>query len=93
MHRPRFVLIFTLQGELDTLIGWVRDYHEISEVLKPLLNQLDHNILNEVPGLENPTSELLAFWLFAQARALVPELVRVTVKETATTECSYPAEL
>jgi 6-pyruvoyltetrahydropterin/6-carboxytetrahydropterin synthase len=90
MHGHSFVLIFTFHGGLDPQVGWVRDYHEITEVLRPLLNQLDHHILNEVPGLENPTSELLSVWLFDKAKRLLPELVRVTVKETPTTECSYP---
>jgi 6-pyruvoyltetrahydropterin/6-carboxytetrahydropterin synthase len=90
MHGHSFVIILTLQGELDGQVGWVRDYHEINNVMKPLLDLLDHRVLNEVEGLENPTSELLAFWLFARARRDLPELVRVTVKETPLTECSYP---
>ncbi len=93
MHGHSFVLIFTFLGELDPQIGWVRDYHEINELLRPLLTQLDHQVLNEVEGLSNPTSELLALWLFERARTLLPELTRVTVKETPTTECSYPGVL
>ena len=90
MHGHSFVLILTLHGALDPKIGWVRDYHEITEVMRPLLAQLDHRVLNEVEGLSNPTSELLAVWIFERAREHLPELVRVTVKETPTTECSYP---
>ena len=91
MHGHSFVLILTFHGAIKPELGWVRDYHEISESLKPLLSQLDHRILNEVPGLENPTSELLALWLFERAQKLLPELIRVTVRETPTTECSFPA--
>ena len=90
MHGHSFVLIFTLHGTLNPETGWVRDYHEITESLKPMLNQLDHRVLNEVPGLENPTSEMLAMWLYDRAQKLIPELVKVTVKETPTTECSFP---
>jgi 6-pyruvoyltetrahydropterin/6-carboxytetrahydropterin synthase len=90
MHGHSFVLILSFHGKLNPETGWVRDYHEINEGLKPLLSQLDHHILNEVSGLENPTSELLAVWLYERARKIIPELVRVTIKETPNTECSYP---
>ena len=90
MHGHSFVLIFTFHGSLQPETGWVRDYHEITEALKPMLAQLDHRILNEVPGLENPTSEHLCIWLFERAQKILPELVKVTVKETPTTECSFP---
>ncbi len=90
MHGHSFILIFTFHGHLNPETGWVQDYHEISDILKPLLNQLDHHVLNEVPGLTNPTSEMLALWLFERAQKVLPDLVRVTVKETPTTECSFP---
>ncbi|MEZ0392686.1 MAG: 6-pyruvoyl tetrahydropterin synthase family protein [Pseudobdellovibrionaceae bacterium] len=90
MHGHSFVVSLRLIGLQDPQIGWVRDYHEIDETLKPLKMQLDHRVLNEVPGLLNPTSENLAKWIFDQAKATIPELVQVTVSETPTTECSYP---
>lgn len=90
MHGHSFKIILTLQGALDPKIGWVRDYHEIDSVMKPVLSRLDHRILNEVPGLENPTSELLAVWIYNEARKKLPELVRVSIQETPNTECSYP---
>lgn len=91
LHGHSFVILLTLVGTLDPQIGWVRDYHEISRTLKPLLDQLDHRTLNEVPGLENPTSERLAIWIFERAKPLLPELTRVTIRETPLTECSFPA--
>ena len=90
MHGHSFVILLTLKGPLDPVKGWVRDYHEISSLMKPLLEQLDHKVLNEVEGLKNPTSELLAVWIYDRARKVIPELTRVTIKETALTECSYP---
>jgi len=91
MHGHSFVIILTLVGDVDPKLGWVRDYHEISTAIKPLLEQLDHRVLNEVEGLTNPTSEMLAVWIYERARKVLPELVRVTIKETPLTECSYPA--
>ncbi len=91
MHGHSFRLILTLKGPLHPKLGWVRDYHEIEKTIKPLLTQLDHQTLNQVPGLENPTSENLAFWLYEKVRPLLPELTQVSVQESSTTECSYPA--
>lgn len=90
-HGHSFLISLKLVGPLDAKIGWVRDYHQIEQSMKPLLSQLDHRVLNEVPGLENPTSELLAKWIFDQARKMIPELIQVSISETPTTECSYPA--
>lgn len=91
MHGHSFVIILTLVGDVDPKLGWVRDYHEISTVMKPLLEQLDHRVLNEVEGLSNPTSELLAVWIFDRAKKKLPELTAVTIRETPLTECTYRA--
>lgn len=90
LHGHSFKIILTLQGPLDSQIGWVQDYHQIHLIMKPILDQLDHRVLNDVPGLENPTSEILARWLYQQALKSLPLLKTVTVMETPTTECSYP---
>lgn len=90
LHGHSFKIILTLQGDLDPQIGWVMDYHEISKEMAPLLQQIDHKVLNDVKGLENPTSELLAKWLFEKALNKIPTLKCVTVMETAFTECTYP---
>lgn len=91
MHGHSFKIILRLIGPLDPKLGWVLDYHEISQTMKPILMQLDHCTLNEVPGLENPTSELLAQWIYNKARETLPLLKTVTILETPFTECSYPA--
>jgi len=91
MHGHSFKIILTLVGPLDPAVGWVIDYNEIQAKMKPILDLIDHRVLNEVPGLENPTSELLAKWLYDKARVVLPQLVRVTVAETPATECTYPA--
>lgn len=90
MHGHSFKIILTLVGELDPQLGWVIDYNDIQKALRPILNDLDHRVLNEVPGLENPTSELLARWIFEKAQKALPLLKQVTVAETPLTECSYP---
>lgn len=91
MHGHSFKLILTLTGDLDPKIGWVMDYHMIAEIMAPYLKTLDHCVLNQVQGLENPTSELLAKWIFDRVRGAIPLLKSITVKETENTECTYPA--
>ena len=90
MHGHSFKIVLSLVGDLDTKIGWVLDYHVITKIMSPILSQLDHKVLNEVSGLENPTSELLAKWIFDKVKTQIPILENVTIMETSTTECTYP---
>ncbi|MBC7419760.1 MAG: 6-pyruvoyl tetrahydropterin synthase family protein [Bdellovibrio sp.] len=91
MHGHSFKIVLTLLGDLDTKVGWVMDYNEISFAMKALLIEIDHRVLNEVPGLENPTSELLAKWIYDRMIKKIPILKNVTIAETSATECRYPA--
>ena len=90
MHGHSFKIVLTLWGDLDPHLGWVVDYHDITKCMAPLLKLLDHRVLNEVPGLENPTSELLAKWIYENVVTELPILKCVSVMETSTTECTYP---
>ena len=90
MHGHSFKIVLTLQGDLDPKLGWLIDYNEITKVMSPLLKQLDHQVLNNVPGLENPTTEHLTKWIFQNALQSLPILKSVTIMETTQTECSYP---
>ncbi len=89
-HGHSFVILFTLQGPLKQPESWLIDYNEIQQKISPLIQQIDHKLLNEVPGLENPTTENLCIWLYEKAQKVLPEVTRVTIKETSLTECSYP---
>ncbi len=90
VHGHSFLIIFRLIGEKKEPVGWVRDYHEIDLLARENLGILDHQLLNEIPGLENPTSENLSVWIYQKMKTVLPELAQVTVCETPTTECSYP---
>lgn len=90
VHGHSFKIILTIIGDLHPQLGWVMDYNEINELVAPILKQLDHNMLNEVPGLENPTSELLAKWLYDHIKPQLNNLKLVSILETPATECSYP---
>lgn len=89
MHGHSFKIILTLKGPVDPKIGWVMDYHEITKVMDPILKKLDHRVLNEVEGLSNPTSELLAKWIFDNVKKEIPLLTAVNISETPNTECIY----
>lgn len=89
LHGHSFRVELTLRGPLDPRLGWVRDFADVSEAFRPLFEELDHRYLNEVEGLENPTSEVIARWIFHRVKPALPELVTVTVRETCTAGCVY----
>jgi len=67
----------------------VCDFADITAAFAPVLDQLDHRYLNEVAGLENPTSEMLAEWIWKRLRFALPGLTRITIHETCTSGCEY----
>lgn len=93
LHGHSFRVELHIAGAPDPHTGWIRDFSELGELWKPLHATLDHQYLNEIEGLENPTSEVLARWIWRRARAAMPELARVVVRETCTSGCIYEGEL
>ncbi len=90
LHGHSFRVEVSVAGETDPRTGWLMDFAEITAVVEPLLRgELDHRTLNDVPGLENPTSEVLCGWLWARLRPRFPGLSCVTVHETCTARCTY----
>lgn len=92
LHGHSFVAEIVVEGEVDPHLGWVMDYSDIKAAFAPLHRQLDHNYLNEIPGLENPTSELLARWIWERLKPGLPLLTEVVVAETCTARCVYRGE-
>ena len=80
LHGHSFYAEVTLRGEIDPATGWVRDLGEVKATLDAVRDSLDHRLLNEVPGLDNPTLENLARFIFEAARATLPEVVRVRLR-------------
>lgn len=89
MHGHSYAIEIVIEGEVDAERGWVMDFAEIDEHVTPLVRQLDHQVLNEIDGLANPTSELLAIWLWGKLAPRLPALVEVVVSETPTSRCIY----
>jgi 6-pyruvoyltetrahydropterin/6-carboxytetrahydropterin synthase len=78
-----------LRGVPGTQTGWVMDFADLKKAWKPLHEILDHRLLNDIPGLENPTSEILAGWIWDMLKTALPELSAISVKETCTAGCIY----
>ncbi|MBL0213735.1 MAG: 6-carboxytetrahydropterin synthase QueD [Myxococcales bacterium] len=89
MHGHSYSVEVVIDGEIDPERGWVMDFAEIDEHAGPLVKQLDHQVLNEIDGLANPTSELLAVWWWHKLAASLPGLAEVVVSETPTSRCIY----
>lgn len=92
LHGHSFKVAIHLSGDLDPHTGWIRDFSEIKAIFKPLYERLDHNYLNDIPGLENPTSEVLAKWIWNELKPLLPELSAIRIHETCTSGCIYRGE-
>ena len=89
LHGHSFSAEIVVSGECDPKLGWLMDYADISAAFKPLWEKLDHFYLNEIPGLENPTSENIAVWIWDQLKPTLPMLSEVVVAETCTARCVY----
>lgn len=89
LHGHSFRVEIRVGGEVDPRTGWVCDFAELKDAFQPLFEVLDHHYLNEVDGLENPTSENLARWIWVRLAPRLPGLAEVTVHETCTSRCTY----
>jgi 6-pyruvoyltetrahydropterin/6-carboxytetrahydropterin synthase len=89
LHGHSFRVEIFARGDVDPEFGWFMDFADLKGAFQPLYDALDHRYLNEVDGLENPTSENLAIWIWERLSTRLPQLCRVVVRETCTTSCSY----
>lgn len=84
LHGHSYNVILHLTGEIDKKTGWFIDFNDVKTVFKPIYEQLDHCFLNEIKGLENPTAEVIAKWIWIKLKRSLPELSAVELKETCT---------
>ena len=82
LHGHSYRVELTLAGPVDPVSGFVADFFAIAAAFKPLLERLDHHYLNEIEGLENPTAENIAVWIWERTKPGLPQLARVVVFET-----------
>ncbi len=89
LHGHSYRVRICVDGEVDPALGLVVDFAEITEAFEPIRKRLDHYYLNEIEGLENPTSEMLARWIWERLLPALPILSQVEVGETCTSACVY----
>jgi len=92
LHGHSFRVEVTVRGPVDPKTGWLMDFADLKAKFRPLEEALDHRFLNEIPGLENSTSENIARWIWRKLKPEVPQLFAVTVNETCTSRCVYRGE-
>jgi 6-pyruvoyltetrahydropterin/6-carboxytetrahydropterin synthase len=89
LHGHSFVIGVYVEGEVQAATGWVRDFADIGAAMHDVHQELDHRYLNDIPGLENPTSEMLATWVWRRLEPGLPGLSRIVIHETCTSGCEY----
>ena len=89
MHGHSFKVDIVVEGEVDPALGYLMDFGDIKTAIAPVQEQLDHYLLNDIPGLENPTAELLAKWIFDRLKSAMPLMNLVRVRETCTSAAEY----
>ena len=91
LHGHSYRVEIHVTGDVGEHSGWIMDFQDVKDAFTPLHDQLDHRYLNEVEGLDNPTSEVLARWIWERLVKALP-LSHVLVRETCTSGCVYRGE-
>ncbi len=89
MHGHSFRIEIHVSGEPGADTGWIMDFSDIKSAFGPIFEQIDHHCLNDIPGLENPTSERLAIWIWQRLKPRLAALSKVVIHETCTSGCIY----
>ncbi len=89
LHGHSWRIEVAIEGPIGNDTGWVMDYADLKAAFQPIHDRIDHNDLNEIPGLENPTSERLAVWLWNELKPRLPLLIELVIAETCTSRCVY----
>ncbi|WP_158380255.1 6-carboxytetrahydropterin synthase QueD [Candidatus Williamhamiltonella defendens] len=89
LHGHSSVVRLEIIGKIDAKSGWIIDFADLKSAFQPIWNKLDHQYLNDIAGLENLTSELLAIWLWDRLKPHLPQLSSITIKETCSASCIY----
>ena len=92
LHGHSFKVTLYVAGKIEPEAGWILDFGDLTAAFAPIHEQLDHNYLNDIPGLENPTTEMLARWLWDRLQPKVPGLARIAVAETCTAGVVYAGD-
>lgn len=89
LHGHSYRVKIFVEGDLDPELGWVVDFGDIKKAYLPIGEQLDHYYLNEIEGLENPTAENIARWIWKRLQPRLPNLSKIEIGETCTAGCVH----
>ena len=89
MHGHTYRLKVVIEGQPDPHFGWIMDFKELKDALTPVIDQLDHKVINDIKGLENATAENITIWIWNQIKPVLPLLSRIELYETPTTGVIY----
>ncbi|MBN8703608.1 MAG: 6-carboxytetrahydropterin synthase QueD [Bacteroidetes bacterium] len=89
VHGHTYKLTIFIEGDLQEKLDWVMDFGDLKSVVNPVVDRLDHNFLNDISGLDNPTCERIAQWIWEQIKSQLPGLVKIELYETPTSGVIY----
>lgn len=89
IHGHTYRLTVYVEGEPDPHLGWVVDFADLKRAVKSVIDQLDHRLMNDIEGLENPTCERIAVWLWDRIKPEMPGLSKIELYETPTSGAIY----
>ena len=92
MHGHTYRLRVYIKGAIDPHLGWIMDFKELKDALSGVIDQLDHKLINDIPGLQNPTAENITVWIWKQIQPLLPQLSKIELYETPTTGVIYSGD-
>lgn len=92
MHGHTYRLRVCIKGQPHEKLGWVMDFKDLKDVVNPIIDQLDHKLLNDIPGLENSTAENITIWIWKKINPLLQGLSRIELYETPTTGVIYSGD-
>ena len=92
VHGHSFEIIIKVEGTIDKKSGFVIDFQDIEDSFEPLRRLLDHSYLNDIKGLENPTSENMCLYIWENIKPSLPNIIEVEIKETSATGCRYKGD-
>ena len=92
LHGHSFAVRIYVEGQVGDNSGWVMDFADISCAFNPIQEELDHCYLNEIKGLENPTSENIVRWIWERLKPDLPQLFEIEIRETCTSGCRYTGD-
>ncbi len=92
LHGHSFRVGVYVAGAEDPTTGWVMDFADVKAAYEPVRLALDHRYLNDIEGLENPTSEVIARWIWTRLKPELPQLSKIKIWETCNAGCVYRGE-